>query len=212
MPRNVQKDPESSLTWTLKDELVRRGRVYYGKLARGKAMFLAPRMIPAFRALFGVGRRDESKKLSPAARVVLKVVRREWEMSTGELRKECGIADRKTLIQALDELQAAMIVIPSDVVYDPKLTYLWGLAEERFEGQLAQKMDRSAALREVARCFLDGAGLTVPGELARVAGLSRPDAGLGNQALVKEGYAVRLAPGMYRLTRLDLGSRFLRRL
>ena len=48
MPRNVQKDPEASLTWVLKDELVGRGKVYYAKLARGKTMFLAPRMIPAF--------------------------------------------------------------------------------------------------------------------------------------------------------------------
>jgi len=44
MPRNVQKDEEASLTWTLKDEIVRRGNVYYAKLARGKATFLAPRM------------------------------------------------------------------------------------------------------------------------------------------------------------------------
>src|SRR6185503_21274397 len=36
MPRNVQKDPEASQTWLLKDEIVRRGNVYYGKLARGK--------------------------------------------------------------------------------------------------------------------------------------------------------------------------------
>src|SRR5512140_2253820 len=50
MPRNVQKDPEASLTWQLKDELVQRGNVYYGKLACGKAMFLAPRMIPYFNA------------------------------------------------------------------------------------------------------------------------------------------------------------------
>src|SRR5688572_25384237 len=45
LPRNVQKDPESSHTWFLKDEILRRGRVYYGKLARGKATFIAPRMI-----------------------------------------------------------------------------------------------------------------------------------------------------------------------
>lgn len=32
MPRNVQKDPESSHTWMLQDEVMRRGRVYYGKL------------------------------------------------------------------------------------------------------------------------------------------------------------------------------------
>src|SRR5262249_12167980 len=45
MPRNVQKDPESSLTWMLKDELLARGKVYYAKLTRGKATFIAPRMI-----------------------------------------------------------------------------------------------------------------------------------------------------------------------
>ena len=43
MPRNVQKDPEAAHTWRLKDELVGRGRVYYAKLARGKATFLALR-------------------------------------------------------------------------------------------------------------------------------------------------------------------------
>src|SRR5687768_16614715 len=34
LPRNVQKDPETSLTWELKDQIIRRGRLYYGKLAR----------------------------------------------------------------------------------------------------------------------------------------------------------------------------------
>ncbi len=48
MPRNVQKDPEASQTWLLKDEIVRRGKVYYAKLSRGKTMFIAPRMIPYF--------------------------------------------------------------------------------------------------------------------------------------------------------------------
>src|SRR5438067_11035061 len=56
MPRNVQKDAEASLTWQLKDELVRRGKVYYAKLARGKATFLAARMIPYFHAVWGVRR------------------------------------------------------------------------------------------------------------------------------------------------------------
>jgi hypothetical protein len=202
MPRNVQKDPESSHTWTLKDELLRRGRVYYSKLPRGKTMFLAPRMIGCFRTLLGMARRHETKRLSPAALAALRALRRDWELSTAELREEAGIADRKTLTLALDELQAAMIVIPSEVVYEPKFTYLWSLAEERFPAEVARKMDRLAALREIARAFLDGAGLTVPGELARVTGLSRPDAGLGNRALVKEGYAVMLAPGMYRLARI----------
>ena len=41
LPRHVQKDPEASLTWTLKDEIVRHGTVYYAKLGRGKATFVA---------------------------------------------------------------------------------------------------------------------------------------------------------------------------
>jgi hypothetical protein len=202
MPRNVQKDPESSQTWQLKDELLRRGRVYYGKLSRGKAVFLAPRMIPYFKALFGVPKRDEKKRLGKQALSVLRVLRKEWEMGTADLRAESGISDRRAFLVALDELQAAMIVIPGEVVYEPKFSYLWSLAEERFPAEIARKVDRQTALREVARCFLQTAGLTIPGELARVTGLSRPDAGLGNRALVKEGFAIMLSPGTYRLANM----------
>src|SRR5712691_5210383 len=132
LPRNVQKDPEASHTWILKDEILRRGKVYYGKLSRGKATFVAPRMIPHFRALWGVRRREEKARLSRAALAVLSALRKEWEMASADLRADSGIKDRRLFTLALDELQAAMIVVPSDVIYKPKFTYLWGLAEERF--------------------------------------------------------------------------------
>jgi hypothetical protein len=45
--------------------------------------------------------------------------------------------------------------------------------------------------------------MTLRGELARVTGFSNPDAGLGNWALVDEGFASRLAPGVYRLKELE---------
>src|SRR3954464_10255011 len=61
MPRNVQKDPESSLTWVLKDEVMRRGRVYYAKLTKNRSTFVARRLVPHFNALWGVPRRGESK-------------------------------------------------------------------------------------------------------------------------------------------------------
>ena len=201
MPRNVQKDPETSQTWFLKDDVLRRGKVFYGKLSRGKAMFVAPRMIPYWNALWGVRRRQE-KSLSAPARAVLRVLRKEWEMGTADLRDESGVRDRKSFTLAIDELQAAMLVVPTEVIYEPRFTYLWGLAEERFPEQLSRKIDRATALREVARCFLEGAGLTFPGELAKVTGLSRPDAGLGNRALVREGHAVMLSRGTYRLASL----------
>jgi hypothetical protein len=45
--------------------------------------------------------------------------------------------------------------------------------------------------------------MTARGELARVTGLSRPEAGKGNHALVKQGYAERMAVGVYRLSDFD---------
>jgi hypothetical protein len=201
MPRNVQRDPEASLTWNLKDEIAARGHVYYGKLARGRAMFLAPRMIPYFHAVWGLRRAEEPGHLSRPAQQILRVLRREWEMATADLRTESGIRERVAFNRALDELQAAMIVVPSAVYYVPKFTYIWTLAVGRFPDALRRRINRATAVKEIARCFLAGAGMTVPGELARVTGLSRPEAGLGNRALVAEGYATMIAPGLYRLAR-----------
>jgi hypothetical protein len=208
MPRNVQKDPEASLAWTLKDEIVRRGRIYYAKLARGKATFLAPRMVPYFHAVWGVRRSDESRRLSRNARAVLRVLRREWEMATSDLRDESGVKDRAAFTRAIDELQAAMIVVPSEICYQPKFTYLWTLAVGRFPDALVRRTNRELALGEIARCFLAGAGMTVRGEMARVTGLSRPDAGRGNRALVAEGYATMLSPGVYRLAAMESDERW----
>lgn len=199
MPRNVQKDPESSVAWVIKDEVMRRGRMYYAKLVRGRSTFIAPRLIPYFNALWGVPRRKESELLSPYARAILKVLRREWEMGTRDLRVESGVTDRARFTRSIDELQRAMKVIPAEVLYEPKFTYIWSLAEGRFPQELSAKVTRREALREVARTYLQGAGLTAPGELSRVTGLSRPEAGLGNHALVDEGFAERLSAGVYAL-------------
>jgi hypothetical protein len=199
MPRNVQKDPEASLAWVIKDEVMKRGRVYYAKLAKNRATFLARRLIPHFNALWGIARKEEANRLSDEARAILKVLRKEWEMATCDLRMESGIADRARFTRAMDELQAAMKVIPADVLYEPYFTYIWTLPEGRFAEELKVKVKRDVALKEIARAFLDGAGMTLRGELARITGLSRPDAGRGNQMLVKEGYTEQIDVGVYRL-------------
>ena len=197
LPRNVQKDPETSHTWVLKDDLVRRGNVYYAKLRGARTMFIARRMIPCFRAIWGMRRSEEPRRLSRSAQAILRVLRREWEMATSDLRDDSRIKDRRRFTRALDELQAAMLVVPSAVYYEPKFTYVWTLAVGRFPQELRQRTRRDVALREIARCFLSTAGMTVPGELARVTGLSRPDAGLGNRALVAEGFATSPSRGVY---------------
>lgn len=199
MPRNVQKDEEASSAWLLKDEIIRRGNIYYAKLARGKTMFIAPRMVPYFNAVWGLRRSAEKQALSRDAQKILKVLRKEWEMATSDLKIDSGVKDRKVFTAALDELQAAMLVIPEGVYYEPKFTYIWTLGLSRFPDALTRRVKREVAVKEIARCFLTTAGLTIPGELARVTGLSRPEAGRGHRALVKEGFATMLAPGWYQL-------------
>jgi hypothetical protein len=203
MPRNVQKDPESHLAWTLKDEVMRRGRCFYGKVLRGRATFIAPRLVPFFNALWGIPRKMEKTCLSPDAQVILKIMRREWEMGTRDLREASGIKERARFDKALTQLQKALKVIPSDVLYEPTFTYIWSVPEARFAEQLQQTVDRELAVKEIARSYLGGAGMTLRGELARVTGLKSPEAGLGNWALVDEGFSKRLGPGIYRLSKLE---------
>jgi len=201
LPRNVQKDEETRLTWYLKDEVMRRGRVYYAKLAGGRSMFVAPRLISHFAAVWMPRRKDEAEVLSPAAQRVLKLLRREHELATADLRAESGVTERAKFTRALDELQRTMKVIPQDVIYQP-FSYIWGLAEDRFPEELRKRIRRKTALREIARAYLAGAGMTLLGETARVTGLSRVEAGLGNHQLVDEGYAMRVSRGVYELMNL----------
>jgi len=204
MPRNAQKDPEASAAWVLKDEVVARGRVYYAKLVRGNSMFLAPRMIPHFNAIWGVPKRQEKDLLSANAQKVLKVLRKEWEMATSDLRGETRIKEKSDLTKAVDELQRTMKVVPQEVLYVPKFTYVWTLAEARFPNEIARKVSRDTALRELARCYLEMCGMTLLGDLARTFGFTRREAGRANHQLVDEGFAMRLATGIYRLVTLGL--------
>ncbi|MGB7070849.1 MAG: crosslink repair DNA glycosylase YcaQ family protein [Pyrinomonadaceae bacterium] len=204
MPRNVQKDPEASLAWVLKDEVIARGKVYYGKLVKGNAMFLAPRMIPVFNSIWGCSRKGEKGVLSGDAQKVLKVLRKEWEMATGELREACGFKDKKDLTRAIDELQRRMKVVPQEVVYVPKFTYIWTLAEARYPDKMAVKMTRDDAVRELARCYLQMCGMTLVGELSGKFGFYRWESGRANHQLVDEGFAERLATGVYMLSALSL--------
>ncbi len=203
MPRNVQKDYEASRAWVLKDETIALGQVYYGKLVKGNSWFLARRMIPVFNSIWGVPRRSESKELSEPARQVLKVLRKEWEMATADLRKECGFTDKKELTNAIDELQRKMKVVPQEVVYVPKFTYIWTLAEARFPEEMAVKMPRDEAVRELARTYLAMCGMTLLGDLSRTFGFYRWESGRANHQLVDEGFAERLATGIYILKNTD---------
>jgi hypothetical protein len=202
MPRNVQKDLEASRAWVLKDEVIARGKLYYGKLVKGRSWFLATRMIPVFNAIWGCSRKGESDVLSKDAQAVLKVLRKEWEMATADLREECGFKDKKDLTAAMDELQKHMKVVPQEVLYSPKFTYIWTLAEARFPDELAIEIPRDEAVKELAHAFLELNGMTLLGDLSRAFGLVRWESGRANHQLVNEGFAERLATGVYKLSKI----------
>lgn len=198
-PRNVQKDYECSLAWTLKDEVMQHGKFYYAKLCKGRSMFVAPRLVPFFNAVWGVPKAKEKEVLSVEAIQILKVLRKEFEMGTADLRADAKIENRAKFTKAIDELQRAMKVVPLEVLYQPKFTYIWTLAEARFPKELSKKIDRASGIKEIARVFLQMNGTTVRGEFARAVGINRKEAGIANHQLVKEGYAERLTTGIYKL-------------
>jgi len=198
-PKNVQKDYECSLAWTLKDEVMMRGKVYYSKLVKGRSMFVAPRLIPYFNAIWGLTKKNEKEKLSPQAQKILKVLRKEWEMATSDLREETKISDRNSFTKALDELQKTMKIVPQEVIYQPKFTYIWTLSESRFPKEVSKKISREEAVKEIARAFLQMCGQTALGELSKAFGFLRWESGKANHQLVDEGVAERLATGIYRL-------------
>jgi hypothetical protein len=198
-PVNVQKDYEMDLAWTLKDEVMMRGRVYYGKLIKGRAMFVAPRLIPFFNAVWGVRKKREKEVFSPEANRILKVLRKEWEMGNADLRRDAKIESRAALTKSLDQLQRAMKVVPQEVLYKPTFMYIWTLAEARFPKELAKNISREEGLKEIARAFLQMGGMTYRGELAKALGITRKEAGLVNRALVEEGFAERISIGVYKL-------------
>ena len=186
---------------------MKRGHIYYGKILKGRSTFISRDLVKFFNSLLGISRQSEPHELSPDALKVLKVLRREWEMATSDLRKESRVTDRAKFARALDELQRRFKVIPSDVTYEPVFTYIWSVSEARFPEELKEKVNKAVALTEIARAYLRGAGMVERGELARVTGLSPRDAGLGHWALVDEEFAERLATGVYRLRSWDSSGR-----
>jgi hypothetical protein len=159
-------------------------------------------MIPVFNAIWGVPKTREAKDLSGSANKILKVLRKEWEMGSADLREEAKITTRPRFTKAMDKLQKTMKVVPQQVLYVPKFTYIWTLAEARFPAEMKVKMSRDDAVRELARCYLSMCGMTLLGDLSRAFGFYRWESGRANHQLVDEKFAERLATGVYKLDRI----------
>ena len=201
-PKNPQKDPESSLAWLLKDEIIRRGNVYYAKLVKGHATFISREMIPIFNSLWGCSRAGESGVLTKEARIILDILRKEWEMATADLLAESGIRKKADFDKIMEELQRRMKVIATEVVYEPKFTYIWTASETRFSNELKSKLPRDEAMYLLAKRYLQTFAYEQSGELAKRFRLTASEANSAFLRLAKEGFAVKLDNGDYLLQSL----------
>ncbi len=120
-------------------------------------------------------------------------------MGSADLRAAAEITTRPRFTKALDKLQRTMKVVPQEVLYSPKFTYIWTLAEARFPKEVAKKIPREDAVRELARCYLEMCGMTLVGDLSRAFGFYRRESGKANHQLVDEGFSERLGTGIYHL-------------
>ena len=202
MPRNVQKDPEASLTWhaegrdpAARPRLLRQARARQDDVHRAADGAVLPRDLGR-----AAERRAAAAEHATRARsCACCAANGRWRPPT--CASESGIKDRAAFTSAIDELQAAMLVVPSEVALSAEVHLHLDARRRplpRRSCAAASAAGRGAA-RDRARLSRPAPGSTVPGELARVTGLSRTEAGRGNRALVAEGYATMLATGVYRL-------------
>jgi len=183
---------EASQTWLLKDDSS-GGPRHYAKFARGGPVPGAA-LIPTSRRL-GVRRTDESRRLGPDARAVLRVLRgsgrwprRPAGAGPGADRQpspalsincsgDAGRAERRALQRRSPTVDAGGRPVPE---------------------ALTQRVDRDVALREIARCFLATAASRSarvgPGDRAVTGRRRSRQPGTGDR-----GYATLEGRGVYRL-------------
>jgi hypothetical protein len=177
-PHHSHHDPEVGLAWRLKDQLPAAGRVFYGKLLRGKPTFVAWEVFPAvwrlfappgdYRAAFRAGR------LSPAAKQILDALHRQHPQETFALKLAANLArpsQRRTFDAAMAELQTTLHICMAEVRYDP-FTYVWDLVAARYAEHVraARRVTEAQAAVAVLRRYLAGVIAATANDVAMVVG------------------------------------------
>ena len=177
-PHHSHHDPEVALAWNLKDRLPAAGRVFYGKLLRGKPTFISWSLFPAVHRLFGP-RTDHHAAfraglLSPAAKAILDALHKRRAQDTLSLKLATGLsrpAQRRTFDAAIAELQQTLRICMVEVRYEP-FTYVWDLVATRHAARLrgAARLGEVEAAAAVLRHYLATVIAATPNDVAMVVG------------------------------------------
>ena len=161
-PRHSHHDAGVGLTWELKDTLPASGRVYYGKLLKGRPLLVALDLFPAFYALIRGRQRAcdyrveyEAGRLSHTARRIMDPMIDEHPQYTREIRANVFMlepAKTREFERAMAELQQGLWLVKSEERYEPTFSYRWDLLEAWLPGPVADgRGAREAAAFGIAR-------------------------------------------------------------
>jgi Winged helix DNA-binding domain len=138
-PRAIPKhhhDHALSLAWSWKDSLPARKEVWYGKLLRGKPMFVALDLLPAFYALSeNYGELDDYRqqfadgRMSVEAKAVYEVLLENGALSTNAMRKMSGLfgggETARRFERAVAELQQDLKIVKCGTAEDNRWKYCY---------------------------------------------------------------------------------------
>ncbi len=208
-PHHSHHDPEVALAWNLKDQLPAAGRVFYGKLLRGKPTFVAWSLFPAVYRLFGprtdYGAAYRAGLLSPSAKAILDALHRKRPQDTLSLKLATNLArptQRRAFDAAMAELQQTLHICMVEVRYEP-FTYVWDLVATRHAARLrgVRRLSEVEAAATVLRHYLRTAIAATPNDVALVVGSrGRADAAiaaLADEGVVEPGASIRGRSGKW---------------
>jgi hypothetical protein len=121
MPLHTHHDPGIGFVWQMKDELPTEGKIYYGKLLKGRPTMVSLELLPHFYVLSGRAgvkgehlREHRAGRLSDTALAIMEALIDSYPQSTKGLKLATGMhgaGDRLQFDKAMAELQGKMFIV-----------------------------------------------------------------------------------------------------
>lgn len=134
MPRNTHSDPYLSFVWQMKNILPSEGKIFYGKIFKGRPTMVSMEYFPYFYSLSErTGTKDEyigefmRGSLSPIAKGIMDTLQDSSPQITRGLRLATGThgkANRVGFEKAMTELQTKMYIVKAGEHHEP-FTFEW---------------------------------------------------------------------------------------
>lgn len=206
LPEHTHHDPAISFVWEMKDILPSEGKIYYGKLLRGRPTMVSLEFLPYFFVLSGRRgtRRGEKartarEKLSPLGRDILDALALSWPQSTRGLKIATGNTSgsrRQVFDRAVADLQGRMYIVKVAEEYDP-FGFVWAPLARAFPdlARRARTLTPEVARERILKKYFENQFIATVDAIQRLFGWDKPAiyaalATLMNRGVVTNGIRV----------------------